>query len=34
VTAAAITLTDVTKRFGSHVALDRVSFEVAAGAAA
>ena len=33
-TATAITLTDVTKRFGSHVALDRVSFEVAAGTAA
>jgi ABC-type Fe3+/spermidine/putrescine transport system ATPase subunit len=34
VTAAAITLTGVTKRFGSHVALDDVSLEVAAGAAA
>ena len=32
--AAAITLADVTKRFGSHVALDSVSFEVAAGSAA
>lgn len=32
--AAAITLADVTKRFGSHVALDNVSFEVAAGSAA
>jgi iron(III) transport system ATP-binding protein len=34
VNAAAITLADVTKRFGSHVALDNVSFEVAAGSAA
>jgi ABC-type Fe3+/spermidine/putrescine transport system ATPase subunit len=34
VTAAAITLTDVTKRFGSHVALDGVSLEVAPGIAA
>jgi ABC-type Fe3+/spermidine/putrescine transport system ATPase subunit len=33
-TAAAITLTDVTKRFGSHVALDHASFEVTAGTAA
>jgi iron(III) transport system ATP-binding protein len=33
VNAAAITLIDVTKRFGSHVALDRVSLEVAAGKA-
>ena len=32
--APAITLTDVTKRFGSHVALGNVSFEVAAGSAA
>ena len=32
--AAAITLTDVTKRFGSHVALDRVSLEVPSGTAA
>lgn len=32
--AAAITLADVTKRFGSHVALDNVSFVVAAGSAA
>ena len=32
--AAAITLADVTKRFGSHVALDNVSFDVAAGSAA
>ncbi len=28
---SAITLTDITKRFGSHVALDRVSLDVAAG---
>jgi ABC-type Fe3+/spermidine/putrescine transport system ATPase subunit len=34
VTAAAITLTDVTKRFGSHVALDSVSLEVPPGTAA
>jgi iron(III) transport system ATP-binding protein len=34
VSAAAITLSDVTKRFGSHLALDSVSFEVAAGKAA
>lgn len=33
-TAAAITLTDVTKRFGSHVALDHASFELTAGTAA
>ena len=33
-TAAAITLAAVTKRFGSHVALDNVSLEVAAGTAA
>jgi iron(III) transport system ATP-binding protein len=33
-TAAAITLTDVTKRFGSHVALDHASFEVTAGTSA
>ena len=33
-TAAAITLTDVTKRFGSHVALDSVSLEVLPGTAA
>ena len=33
-TAAAITLTDVTKRFGSHVALDGVSLEVLPGTAA
>ena len=33
-TAAAITLTDVTKRFGSHVALDSVSLEVPPGTAA
>jgi ABC-type Fe3+/spermidine/putrescine transport system ATPase subunit len=33
VTAAAITLTDVTKRFGSHTALDSVSFEVPPGTA-
>jgi ABC-type Fe3+/spermidine/putrescine transport system ATPase subunit len=33
VNAAAITLIDVTKRFGSYVALDRVSLEVAAGKA-
>jgi iron(III) transport system ATP-binding protein len=33
-TAAAITLTDVTKRFGSHVALDHASFDVTAGTAA
>ena len=33
-TAAAITLTDVTKRFGSHVALDGVSLEVPPGTAA
>lgn len=33
-TAAAITLTDVTKRFGSHVALDSVSLAVPAGTAA
>ena len=32
--AAAITLADVTKRFGSHVALDYVSLVVAAGSAA
>ena len=32
--AAAITLTDVTKRFGSHVALDSVSLEVPPGTAA
>ena len=32
--AAAITLTDVTKRFGSHVALDGVSLEVLPGTAA
>ena len=32
--AAAITLTDVTKRFGSHVALDSVSLEVLPGTAA
>jgi ABC-type Fe3+/spermidine/putrescine transport system ATPase subunit len=31
VTAAAITLTDVTKRFGSHVALDGISLEVPPG---
>ena len=31
--AAAITLADVTKRFGSHLALDNVSFEVAPGSA-
>jgi ABC-type Fe3+/spermidine/putrescine transport system ATPase subunit len=31
---AAITLTHVTKRFGSHVALDHASFEVTAGTAA
>jgi ABC-type Fe3+/spermidine/putrescine transport system ATPase subunit len=30
----AITLTDVTKRFGSHSALDRVSLDVAAGESA
>lgn len=29
--ASAITLTDITKRFGSHVALDRVSLDVAVG---
>jgi ABC-type Fe3+/spermidine/putrescine transport system ATPase subunit len=34
VTAAAITLSNVTKRFGSHVALDSVSVEVAPGTAA
>jgi ABC-type Fe3+/spermidine/putrescine transport system ATPase subunit len=34
VTAAAITLTDVTKRFGSHVALDSVSHEVPPSTAA
>jgi ABC-type Fe3+/spermidine/putrescine transport system ATPase subunit len=34
VKAAAITLTDVTKRFGSHVALDSVSLEVLPGTAA
>jgi ABC-type Fe3+/spermidine/putrescine transport system ATPase subunit len=34
VTAAAVTLTDVTKRFGSHVALDSVSLEVLPGTAA
>jgi iron(III) transport system ATP-binding protein len=34
VNAAAITLAGVTKRFESHVALDNVSFEVAAGSAA
>jgi len=34
VNAAAITLNDVTKRFGSHVALDSVSLEVAPGSAA
>jgi iron(III) transport system ATP-binding protein len=34
VTAAAITLSDVTKRFGSHVALDRASLEVPPGTAA
>jgi ABC-type Fe3+/spermidine/putrescine transport system ATPase subunit len=34
VKAAAITLTDVTKRFGSHVALDSVSIEVLPGTAA
>jgi ABC-type Fe3+/spermidine/putrescine transport system ATPase subunit len=33
VTAAAITLTDVTKRFGSHVALDGISLEVPPGTA-
>ena len=33
-TAAAIALTDVTKRFGSHVALDSVSLEVLPGTAA
>lgn len=32
--AAAITLTDVTKRFGSHVALDSVSLDVLPGTAA
>ena len=32
--AAAITLTDVTKRFGSHVALDSVSLDVPPGTAA
>ena len=32
--AAAITLTDVTKRFGSHVALDGLSLEVLPGSAA
>ena len=32
--AAAITLTDVTKRFGSHLALDSVSLEVLPGTAA
>src|SRR5918992_5661463 len=31
---AAVTLADVTKRFGSHVALDNVSFAVAPGKAA
>jgi iron(III) transport system ATP-binding protein len=34
VTAAAITLVDVTKRFGSHVALDSVSLEVPPGTGA
>jgi ABC-type Fe3+/spermidine/putrescine transport system ATPase subunit len=34
VTAAAIKLSGVTKRFGSHVALDEVSLDVAAGTAA
>jgi ABC-type Fe3+/spermidine/putrescine transport system ATPase subunit len=34
VNAAGITLTDVTKRFGSHVALDSVSLEVLPGTAA
>jgi ABC-type Fe3+/spermidine/putrescine transport system ATPase subunit len=34
VTAAAITLTDITKRFGSHVALESVSLEVPPGTAA
>jgi ABC-type Fe3+/spermidine/putrescine transport system ATPase subunit len=34
VTAAAITLTDVTKRFGPHVALNSVSLEVPPGTAA
>jgi iron(III) transport system ATP-binding protein len=34
VTVAAITLTDVTKRFASHVALDSVSLEVPPGTAA
>jgi ABC-type Fe3+/spermidine/putrescine transport system ATPase subunit len=34
VTAAAIALTDVTKRFGAHVALDSVSLEVPPGTAA
>jgi ABC-type Fe3+/spermidine/putrescine transport system ATPase subunit len=34
VKAAAITLTDVTKRFGSHLALDSVSLEVPPGTAA
>jgi ABC-type Fe3+/spermidine/putrescine transport system ATPase subunit len=34
VTAAAITLADVTKRFGSHIALDSVSLEVPPGTAA
>ena len=33
-TAAAITLAEVTKRFGSHIALDNVSLDVAAGTAA
>ena len=33
-TAASIALTDVTKRFGSHVALDSVSLEVSPGTAA
>jgi ABC-type Fe3+/spermidine/putrescine transport system ATPase subunit len=34
VTAAAITLTDITKRFGSHMALDGVSLDVPPGTAA
>jgi ABC-type Fe3+/spermidine/putrescine transport system ATPase subunit len=34
VTAAAITLVDVTKRFGAHIALDSVSLEVPPGTAA
>ena len=33
-TAAAITLVDVTKRFGAHIALDSVSLEVPPGTAA